>query len=111
MFESLARFHGAWLKWRHLAESGELGGDIGPLKLEHLVSFGFEFKPWMIKAMFAKTAELVLMVLKSHNEDEEIIRKWQNYVKTTFPNEAPKVHHKTNSSFNINFEVYFQEFC
>lgn len=69
-------------------------GDIGPLKLEHLASITLDFKPWMIRAMFAKTAELVLMLLKSHNEDEGIIRKWQNYVKVKFQNEAVKVYHQ-----------------
>jgi len=86
VFISLAKFHGAWLKWRHMTKN-----ESGSMKLEHLDSFEFSIKPWMLKAMSAKTGEMVSLLLKNQSVDEEIIHKWQNYVKVKLVRDGLKV--------------------
>ncbi|XP_065656068.1 uncharacterized protein LOC136081805 [Hydra vulgaris] len=75
--ETLARFHGVWLKWLHLAKTHK---DFAKtLKPEHAEKCCIMMKDVMFSGILKTCTKIVTSLLRNENISEVIIQKWITY--------------------------------
>ena len=79
VFQALARFHGSWLKWRHLtANEKETEDGIRTRDIEALT---VEISPMMMKMMLKNSMKSFPKLLRNFNKDEDLIRRLDVYIR------------------------------
>jgi hypothetical protein len=79
VFQTLARLHGSWLKWKRLAEK-EDSNQIRTRDIEGL-TISMEIWKALLKSGTGKSERSISKLLRNQGKDEELIGRWQKYAK------------------------------
>lgn len=77
VFQTLAKLHGSWLKWKNQEVKEETSDGIRDVDVK---SLDFQAQPWMIKPSLKSTHKILSGLLLSHGKPE-LAQRWNKYSK------------------------------
>jgi hypothetical protein len=78
VLQTLAEFHGSWLKWRHM-NANEKDTEDGT-RTRDIEALSVEMSPMMMKLMLKDSMKSFPKLLRNFNKDENLIHRLEVYI-------------------------------